>query len=88
MRNQLLKQAVGEFREFMLDLELDSRGEESRAFEQSADEGVRTVFQKAAEPLRYARIFDCELARLLVEQLEFPIVEIEKFPVHARFTDD
>jgi hypothetical protein len=26
--------------------------------------------------------------RLLVEQLEFPIVEIKKFPVHARFTDD
>ena len=57
-------------------------------FEQSADHRVDAILQDAAEPLRDARIFVGELARLLVEQLKFPIVQIEKFPVHARFTID
>ena len=41
------------------------------------------VLQDAAEALRDPRIFFSELARLLVEQLKFRVVEIEKFPIHA-----
>ena len=88
MRDELLEQIVGEFRKFVLELELNPRGEEGRAFQQTADHRIDAVFQDAAEPLRDARIFVGEFARLLVEQLKFPIVEIEKFPVHARFTVD
>ena len=88
MRDKLLEQIAGEFWKFVLELELDPRGEKRRTFEKPADHRIDAVFQDAAEPLGNARIFVCEFARLLVEQLKFPIVEIEKFPVHARFTVD
>ena len=84
MRDQLLEQIVGEFRKFVLELELYPRGKKGRALEQAADHRIDAIVQNAAEPLRYSRIFVGEFARLLVEQLEFPIVEIEKFAVHAR----
>ena len=88
MRDELLEQIVGEFRKLVLELELDARREKGRAFEQPADQRIDAILQNAAEPLRYSRIFLGKFARLLVEQLKFPIVEIEKFGVHARFTTD
>ncbi len=58
------------------------------AFEQAADQRVDAVFQNAAEPLRNARILVREVARLLIEQLKLPIVEVEEFPVHGGVTSD
>ncbi len=88
MRDELFQQVVGEFRKFVLQLELDPRGKERSAFEKAADQRVDAVFQNAAEPFRNARILVCEFARLLIEQLKFPIVEVEKFPVHGCVTSD
>jgi hypothetical protein len=88
MRDQLLEQVAGEFRELVLELELNPRGKKRRAFEQPADQRIDAVLEDPAEPLRDSGIFVCEFARLLVEQLKFPIVEIEKFPVHACITTD
>ena len=42
---------------------------------------------EAAEPLGDAGIFVGEFAGLLVQQLKFSIVEIEKFPVHRATAD-
>jgi hypothetical protein len=57
MRDELLEQIVGEFRKLVLQLELDARGKEGRAFEEAADQRVDAVFQKAAEPFSNARVF-------------------------------
>ncbi len=86
MGDELLQQIVGEFRKFVLELELDTRRKKGGAFEKAADQRVDAIFENSAEPLRNARILVREFARLLVEELKFPIIKIEKFPVHARFT--
>ncbi len=88
MRDQLLQQIFGEFREFVLELELDPCGKEGRTFQQPADQRIDAIVQDAAEALRNARIFLSELARLLVEQLKFGVVEIEKLPIHGPLTAD
>ena len=84
MRDQLLEQIVGELRKLVLELELHARREERGTFQQPAHHRIGPVLQDAAEPLRNAGIFFGELARLFVKQLQFPIVKIEKFAVHAR----
>ena len=88
MRDQLLQQIFGKFREFVLELELDPCGKEGCAFQQPADQRIDAVVQDAAEALRNARIFFSELARLLVEQLKFGVVEIEKLPSNGPLTAD
>ena len=70
----------------MLDLELNPSCQESCAFQQTADHWIDAVFQNPTQALSNAGILIREFARLLVKQLKFPIVEIEKFPVHQRFT--
>src|SRR5947209_9063501 len=84
MRDELFQQVFGELREFVLELELDSCCEERGSLEQPADQRIDTVIQNAAEALRNTWIFFSELARMLVEQLKFGVVQIEKFPIHAR----
>ena len=82
----MLEQVAGELGKLVLELELNPRGEECGAFQQARHHRVHAIGDQPAEPLRDARIFVGELARLLVKQLEFPIVEIEKFPVHGGST--
>ena len=88
MRNELLKQIVGEFRELVLELELHPRGQKRCAFQETADHGVYAFLYEATKALGDAGIFVCKFTRLLIKQLQFPIVEIEKFLVHAYFTND
>lgn len=83
MRDQLLQQIAGEFGKFMLELELHSGREKCRTFKQSTDQRVDAVFENASKPIRNPWIFLSELACLFVQQLELPIVEIEKFAVHT-----
>ena len=83
VRDELLEQIAGEFRKLVLELELHARGEEGRAFEQAGDHRIHALGDQAAEPLGDARIFLGEFPGLLVQQQEFSIVEIEKFPVHV-----
>ena len=63
---------------------MDPGCKESGSFQQPPDQGIDAVLQNAAETLCNSRIFFSELAPLLIEQLKFRIVEIEKFPIHAR----
>src|SRR4029077_958378 len=83
MRDQLLEQIVGELGKLVLELELHARREERRALQQSAHHRVEPILQDAAKPLCNAGILFGELASLLVKQLQFPIIQIEKFAVHA-----
>jgi len=70
--------------EFVFELELHPCCKESGSFQQPPDQRIDAVLQNAAQALRNSRIFLGELPRMLVEQLKFGVVEIEKFPVHAR----
>ena len=70
----------------MLQLELHARRQEGGALQQPRDHRVHAVADQPAEPLGDARILLGEFARLLVQQLEFPIVEIEEFPVHRSYS--
>ena len=83
--NQLLQQVAGKFRKLVLELELHPRREECGALEQPTHQGIDAIVQDAAQPFRDTGIFLGEFARLLVEQLQFPIVQIEKFAIHARY---
>src|SRR6266853_1635413 len=84
VRNELFQQILGEFGEFVFELELHPCGKKSGSFQQPPDQRIDAVLQDAAQALRNSRIFLGELPRMLVEQLKFGVVEIEKFPVHAR----
>ena len=84
VRNELLQQILGEFGEFVFELELHPSRKESGSLQQPPDQGIDAVLQNAAQALRNSRIFLGELARVLVEQPKFGVVEIEKFKVHAR----
>src|SRR6266851_1198400 len=83
MRDELFQQILGELGEFVFELELHPCRKESGSFQQPTDQRIDAVLQNAAQALRNARIFLGELARMLVEQLKFGVVEIEKFRVHA-----
>ena len=82
MRRELVEQIGGEIRELVFDLELDSRGEKRRPFEQAADHRVDAVVEQSAQSLRDAGIFLSEFSRLFAQNGEFLIVEFEEFPVH------
>src|SRR3981189_639970 len=84
MRNELFQQILGELGEFVFELELHPCSKESGSFQQPTDQRIDAVLQNATQALRNSRIFLGELARMLVEQLKFGVVEIEKFLVHAR----
>src|SRR6266700_111226 len=84
MRNEFFQQILGELGEFVFELELQPCGKESGSFQQPTDQRIDAVLQNAAQALRNSRIFLGKLARMLVEQLKFGVVEIEKFLVHAR----
>ena len=66
----------------MLELELNSRGQKRRPFEQAADHRVEAVLEQSAEPLGDPGIFLRELRRLFAEDRELLVVEFEKFAVH------
>src|SRR6266436_9340115 len=83
MRNELFQQILGEFGEFVFQLELDPCGKKSGSFQQPTDQRIDAVLQNATHALLNSRIFLGELARMLVEQPKFGVVEIEKFQVHA-----
>src|SRR5207248_5192196 len=83
MRDELFQQILGEFGELVFELELDPCCKESGSFQQSPDQRIYAVVQNATEALRNPRIFFSELTRLLIEQLKFRVVEIEKLPIHA-----
>ena len=70
----------------MFELELDARGQECRTFEQPTDQWVNAILENAAKPFSYSRIGIRKFTGLLVEQLKFPIIEIEKFAVHAHLS--
>src|SRR6266849_1164443 len=84
MRDELFQQILGELGEFVFELELYPCRKESGSFQQPTDQRIYAVLQDAAQALRNSGIFLGELARMLVEQLKFGVVEIEKFPIHAR----
>ena len=67
----------------MLELELHARRQERGALQQAGDHRVGALADEAAEPLGDAGIFFGEFARLFVKQLQFAVVEVEKFPVHC-----
>ena len=66
----------------MLELELNSRGQERRSFEQAADHRVEVVLEQSAEPLGDPGILLRELRRLFAQDRELLIVELEEFAVH------
>ena len=72
----------------MLELELHAGGKEGCTLEQARHHRIHSFGDEAAEPLCDAGIFAGEFPRLLMQQLEFSIVEIEKFPVHRTVTTD
>ena len=82
MRRQLVDQIRREVGELVLELELDSRGQKRRPFEQSADRRVEFVLEQSAEPLGDPRIVPCKLGRLFAQDRELLIVELEEFAVH------
>src|SRR5712675_761460 len=84
MRDELFQQILGELGEFVFELELHPCGKKSGSFQQPTDQRIDAVLQNATQALRNSRIFLGELARMLVEQPKFGVVEIEKFLVHAR----
>src|SRR5215470_5774500 len=71
MRDQLLQKIVRELGKFVLDLKLNARRKKGRAFQKAADQWIDAIFQYPAQSLGDTRIFVCEFARLLVEQLEY-----------------
>src|SRR5882757_439762 len=85
IRNQLLKQIAREFGKLMLKLELDPSCQKRRSFEQAGDHRVHALGEQAPETFRDSGILDRELPRLLVQNLELAIVEIEKFAVHPTY---
>ena len=82
VRNQLFEQIGREFREFVLELELDAGGEKRRAFEQAGDHRIGAFADQSAEAFGDAGILFGEIAGLLVQQRQFAIVEIEEFAIH------
>lgn len=68
IRNQLLEQVCSEFREFVLELELNASGEKCGTFQQSRDHGIRAIPDQPTEAFCDAGILFGEIPGLLVEQ--------------------
>ncbi len=66
----------------MFDLELYAGGQERRALQQSGDHRIGAVGEQAAEPFGDAGIFLREFRRLLAQNLQLAIVEVEELAVH------
>jgi hypothetical protein len=75
VRHKLIDQIGGEVGEFVLELELDARGQERRALEQARRSSDRAGRHQAAETLGDSRIFLREFAGLLAQERELAIVE-------------
>src|SRR5262249_45408881 len=86
VRDQLLQQIGGELGKLVLELELHARGQERGALEQAGHHRIHAVGDQAAQTFGDAWIFGGEIARLLMEQLQFAIVEVEEFPVHGGYS--
>jgi hypothetical protein len=84
MRHKLIEKVGREFSEFVFDLELDTRRQERRAFQQSADHRVEPLAGESAKALGDSGIFLRKLAGLLPQQRKLPIVKLKEFAVHAR----
>ena len=82
VRHKLFEQVAGEFREFLLELELDAGGKKGGPLQQRADHRVHAFCDQPAEPLGDARIFLGELTGLLEQKRQFAIVKIEKLTIH------
>ena len=82
VRRQLIDQVGGEVRELVLELELDSGRQERCALEKPGDHRVGGVADESAEPLGDARIFFREFGRLIAQDRELLIVELQEFAVH------
>ena len=67
----------------MLELQLDTGGEKCGAFEQPGDHGIRAVPDQSAKAFGDAGIFFGEISRLLVQQGQFAIVEVQEFAIHC-----
>ena len=78
IRNQLLQQIRSEFREFVLELELDPGCEKGGAFQQSGDHRIARSGQPA-EPFCNAGYFG-EIPGLLVEQLTIHDYKVPEIP--------
>ena len=83
-----MKQVIGEFRELVLQLQLDPGRQIGRAFEQAEDHVVGALFDEAAEPSRYAWEFFGELLGLLLQKAKFLIEQVEEFAVHRGVTEN
>ena len=83
-RDELLQQVVCEFGKLVLQLQLHARGKEGCSLEQASHHGIRAVAQDATEPSCNAWIFVGKLDRMLIEQLQLFVVEIEKFTIHSQ----
>ena len=86
VRDELVEQVARELGELVLQLQLHARRQKGRSLQQAGDHRVGPVAHQAAQTLGDAGIFLAELARLLVQQLQLAIVEVEELPVHRRST--
>jgi hypothetical protein len=82
MRDELLEQVAGEFREFVLELELHAGGQERGALQEPGNHRIHPVADDAAEPFGDAGILRGELGALLLEKGEFAVVQFEELRVH------
>src|SRR3977135_565277 len=76
VRNELFQQILGEFGEFVFELELHPSRKESGSLQQPTDQRIDAVLQNATQALRNSRIFLGELADINLELLEFLVVVI------------
>ena len=86
VRDELLQEVGGELRELVLELELHPGGQEGGAFQEPGDHRVHPLCDEPAKALGDAGILLRELARLLPEQCQLAIVQVEEFPVHCVVT--
>src|SRR6185437_1541025 len=79
---KLVDEVRGEIGELMLELELDSGGEERGALEKSGDHRVGGVADESAKALGDARVVLSEFGRLLAQDRELLVIEPQEFAVH------
>ena len=82
VRRELVDEVRGEIGELVLELELHPGGQERGALEKSGDHRIGGVADKPAEPLGDARIVFSEFGRLLAQDRELLIVELQELAVH------
>src|SRR4051812_10848779 len=83
LRHQLLEQIAGEFPKLVFQLQLNSRSQESCAFQEATDHRVNTLGREAAKTLGNARVLFGKLLGGLEQQAELTIVEVEKLLFHG-----